>query len=65
VVEVPLLGTDDVREVVPFVGLIEVEEVDSDVMEEVPFVGLIGVEELLVTGTLLVLLCEDVDTGGV
>lgn len=44
-VEVPLLGTDDVREVVPFVGLT-------------------GVEELLVTGTLLVLLCEDVDTGG-
>jgi len=71
VVEVPLLGTDDVREEVPFVGLIGVEEVDSDVtgtllvMEVVPFVGLTGVEELelVVTGTLLVLLCEDVVRG--
>jgi len=71
VVEVPLLGTDDVREVVPFVGLTGVEEVDSDVIgtllvvEEVPFVGLTGVEELelVVTGTLLVLLCEDVVRG--
>jgi hypothetical protein len=68
-----LLGMDEVMEVVPFVGLMGVEELDSDVlvMEVVPFVGLIVVEEvdsdvvllLLVTGTLLVLLCEDVVKG--
>ena len=66
-----MLGTDDVREVVPLVGLTGVEEVDNDVtgtlvlMEEVRFVGLTGVEELelVVSGTLLVLLCEEVVRG--
>ena len=54
-VEVPLLGTDEVlisEEEVPLVGLIGVEDDDNDVtgtllvMEEVPFVGLTGVEEV-------------------
>jgi len=51
---------DEVMEKVPFVGLMGVEELDSEVLviEEVPFVGLTGMEELelLGTGTLLVLL---------